>query len=111
MSRVFILNSAVFPAGSYGTYLYEPATWDELREVLHQKPAPQSRIGYRETAEVIAAQTGVWPAPSRETVTMERGDVAYVVRLRYRLEDPRRKGAPIGAGPEDWEVARIERLE
>ena len=104
---LWLLNSAVIPAGGYGTYRYRSAKQAELREFVRRNPV--SRIGYAETAEAIHRWTGVLPAPSREASALEPGDVAMVVRLRYRV-DPQRKGAPTGASDDDWEIGVLERL-
>ncbi len=134
----YLLNSAVIAAGAYGTYRYSPAsweelrkvvggpgptswvdhqgkttlihTWDELRQAITEPERPISRIGYPETAALIEAVTGWRPPISRETSPLEPGDVAYVVRLRYRVANPARKGEPTGARLEDWELGRLERL-
>ncbi|WP_447978133.1 hypothetical protein [Candidatus Nitrospira bockiana] len=126
----YILNSAVLAAGAYGTYRYEPCSREQLRIMLHRDctfcigtgwcdggmcQAPSrvesvvSRIGYRETADVIEAWTGWAPPISREPSVLAVGDVAYVVRLRYRV-DPSRKGQPVAPSEADWEIAILERL-
>lgn len=104
----WLLNSAVIAAGGYGTYRYEPITWAFLKEILQAMPV-QSRIGYPETAQVIKDQTGVSVALSRETSELALGDVAYIVRLRYRV-DPMAKGRPTARSLDDWEVGRLTRL-
>jgi hypothetical protein len=106
--KFWLLNSAVLSAGAYGTYHYKEAGWDELRLVLSAEPV-ESRIGYTETALLIERMTGYLPPINRETSIILPGDVAYVVRLRYRV-DPSYKGSPSGADLEDWEVARLRRL-
>lgn len=102
----WLLNSAVIAAEGWGTYRYEPTTWAELRDVLRLCEVV-SRIGYEQTAEEIGRRTGVRPALSRETSLMQPGDVAYVVRLQYRVQDPRTKGAPQAP---NWELGRLRRL-
>jgi hypothetical protein len=105
----WLLNSAVIPAGGYGLYQFSPATAGELADFLADGDY-QSRIGYVQTAQMIAAWTGL-PAPplSREDSQLTSGDVAFIVRLRYRV-DPTRKGAPISENPEDWEIGRLTRI-
>jgi hypothetical protein len=105
--RIWLLNSAVLPAGRYGTYVFAPASWDELREAVSNSPIV-SRIGYSETADLIERMTGWRPPESREAADMEPGDVAFIVRLKYRVVDPGTKGQPTGARLDDWEVARLE---
>lgn len=104
----WLLNSAVIPAGGYGTYEYRPATWEELREFMAQ--GYQSRVGYQETADLISLSTGL-PAPTinRELSELQPGDIAMVVRLRYRV-GPTKKGATVSQSMEDWEVGRLIRV-
>lgn len=107
----WLLNSAVIPAGRYGTWYYTPATVGALKGFLLSSGQYESRIGYQQTADVIAAWTGL-PAPEvdRSPSDMEPGDIAYVVRLRYRV-DPTQKGAPTSTNPADWEIGCLEYTE
>lgn len=102
----WLLNSAVLPAGAYGTYLYTSATVEDLRRFVTEGEFPISHIGYQQTADLIEGLTSV-PIPlSRDPSDMKPGDVAMVVRLRYRV-DPTQKGAPVSTKLEDWEIARL----
>jgi hypothetical protein len=109
MARRLLLNSAVIAAGAYGDYRYSPATKNDLRDFIRSGPY-ESRVGYEETAAKIEEWLGIRPAISRELSAMAPGDVAMVVRLRYRLGDPALKGRLLGTADEDWEIARLERL-
>jgi len=100
----WIINSAVIAAGAWGSYHYEEASTEQLAEAL--RGTHQSRIGYPQTVEIIEAMTGIRPELSRDLSAMEPGDVAYVVRLRYRV-DPATKGQPVA---EDFEIGRLTRL-
>lgn len=105
----WLLNSAVLAAGEYGTYRYDPATRDELCAFLAGEYT--SRIGYAETADVVERWTGIRPPLSRETSALQAGDVAMVVRLRYRVNPAVKGQPPVGPRPDrDWEIARLERL-
>lgn len=104
----FALNSAVIASGGYGTYDFRGLSWDEARGWLNGGPV-ESRIGYAETADLIASQTGVRLPLSRKVSALAPGDEALVVRLRYRVPDPAWKGGPTGARFEDWEVALLLR--
>jgi len=106
---IWILNSAVLAAGAYGHYRYTPTTIDDLTRAL--RAGAVSRVGYPETAAVIERWTGIRPALSREPSPLAVGDVAFVVRLRYRV-DARWKGAPSSSArpDDDWELARLERV-
>jgi len=98
----YILNSAVLTAP--GTYQYRLIGAEEAREWALAGPFV-SRVGYAETAQFIRDLTGVEPELSREESKMEPGDEALVVRLKYRLRDPKVKGA-FQPGPDDWELGR-----
>lgn len=107
--KKYLLNSAVIAAGAHGVYRYSPATWDELRAFV-KAPELQSRIGYAETAELIGRITGWKPPLCMDASVMEKGDLAMVVRLKYRV-DPKRKGFTTHADIKDWEIAKLERIE
>lgn len=105
----YLLNSAVITAP--GTYRYRLITQDGAAVWLkaHQHSAV-SRIGYSVTAAHIGCLGGWVPSLSREATHMEPGDEALVVRLKYRLEDPSRKGLVLPSD-EDWEYGILERSE
>jgi hypothetical protein len=84
----WLMNSAVIPEGCYGSYAYESATVDELKRIIRHA---ESRIGYDATADQIERWTGYRPEIRRDSCALAVGDVAYVVRLRYRIQDPREK--------------------
>lgn len=119
---------AVIAAGAYGTYKYEPGTVEDLRAFLHNQevvagvPSPDgllrtldtgrvvvSRIGYEATAQRIRDWTGRHVPLSRETSAMRPGDVAMVIRLKYRV-DPHTKKAH-RPDRDAWEIGRLERLK
>ena len=107
----WLLNSAVIPAGGYGTYVYDAMDADELGAWLRVGPYT-SHVGYPETAAYIAAITGE-PAPaiSRGLSEIQVGDEAAVVRLRYRLANPGQKGKHRpGSDPATWEIGLMRRL-
>lgn len=105
---IYILNSAVMPAGSYGTYTYEPAAIDTLRAVLAGPEGSwASRIGYAQNVDLIERWTGVRVPLDRSEVTFSDGDQALVMRLRRRVADPTTKGAPVSEAPEDWQFAWV----
>ena len=108
----WLLNSAVIPAGGYGTYVYDAMDADELGAWLRVGPYT-SHVGYPETATYITAVTGE-PAPviSRGLSELRPGDEAAVVRLRYRLADPRPEGEwyKTSRDPAAWEIGLLRRL-
>lgn len=105
----WLLNSAVLAAGAYGDYRYAHAGVEDLRAFVADG-AVRSGIGYPDTAWLIGEWTGWTPPVSRESTVLKPGDVAFVVRLRYRVSNPATKGHPVSSDPVDLEIARLERL-
>jgi len=101
-----LINSAVIAAGAYGIYRYHPATIADLKRFVTSSSVV-SYIGYEETADVILGWTGFRPEVSRQKSLLEPGDIAMVIRLKYRV-DPATKGSPVV--DQDWEIAYLERL-
>lgn len=105
---IYIMNSAVMPAGNYGTYRYSPATVEDLAAVLRGEYGPvQSCIGYPQNADLIEGWTGIRPEIARIETRFKPGDRAIVMRLTRRVTDPGTKGAPVSADPADWEFAWV----
>lgn len=105
---IHLMNSAVMPAGNYGTYAYQPASIEALREVLRGDHGPwESRIGYPQNVELIHGWTGVRVPLDRSETRFQAGDAALVMRLRQRVANPAAKGAPVSSDPGDWEFAWV----
>lgn len=103
---IFLMNSAVMPAGCYGTYRYSPATLDDLRTVVQGEY--QSAIGYPQNADLIEKWTGIRVPVQRIETSFTHGDRALVMRLRTRVANPATKGQPVSEDPADWEFAWVE---
>jgi hypothetical protein len=96
------------PAGNYGSYVYQPASIEDLRSVLRGNHGPwESRIGYPQNLELIETWTGMRIPLDRSETRFLAGDAALVMRLRQRVANPAAKGAPVSADPRDWEFARV----
>ena len=105
---IYLMNSAVMPAGNYGTYRYSPASLEDLKAVMRGKHGPiQSRIGYPQNADLIESWTGIRPEVNRGETKFSPGDRALVMRLKYRVV-PGSKGAPVSSDPADWEFAWVD---
>lgn len=108
MMMIYIMNSAVMPAGNFGTYRYSPAKLDDLRRVVSGSLGPwASAIGYQQNLDLIKAWTGVSVPLNRSETTFEDGDAAIVMRLKRRVVNPATKGAPVSDDPSDWEFAWV----
>lgn len=106
---VYLMNSAVMPAGNHGVYHFASATLDDLAAVMRGEHGPaRSCIGYPQTAALIEQWTGLRPSVSRAVTHFNTGDRAIVMRLRYRVAAPATKGAvAVSANPSDWEFAWV----
>lgn len=103
------MNSAVMPAGNFGTYAYRPATVDDLAALVRGELGEwQSAIGYPQNCALIEGWTGVRPELNRIETRFADGDRALVMRLVRRVADPSQKGAPVSDDPGDWEFAWVE---
>lgn len=105
---IYLMNSAVMPAGNYGLFRYSPATVKDLRKVVQGDLGPwSSTIGYPQNADLIKKWTGVRVEISRAETRFEKGDRALVMRLIRRVANPSSKGAPVSEDPCDWEFAWV----
>lgn len=105
---VYLMNSAVMPAGNYGTYDYSAATVHDLEGVLTGMCGEyRSHIGYPQNADLIEQWTGIRPEVSRTETQFKHGDSALVMRLKRRVTDPSTKGAPVSSDPADWEFSWV----
>lgn len=103
----YVLNTAVI--SNPGLYAYRLVDAAEARAWLGRGPAV-SRVGYPATADYIRRALGVDLALSREPTDMHTGDEALVVRLKYRMSDPRPKAVDSGWGEEDFELGILSCL-
>lgn len=105
---IYLMNSAVMPSRNYGTFVYGPASLDDLKDVMAGKHGPiTSCIGYPQNVELIRNWTGIKPDLSRAEITFQHGDRALVMRLTRRV-DPTTKGMPVSNDPVDWEFAWVD---
>jgi len=105
---IHIMNSAVMPAGNFGTYRYAPAKLKDLQDVvagLHGRW--QSAVGYAQNIALIEQWTGVQIPLNRGETVFADGDRAMVMRLMKRVTDPKLKGSPVSGDPSDWEFAWV----
>lgn len=106
---IYLMNSAVMPAGNFGTYRYSPATLDDLAAIFRGDHGPmQSCIGYPQNADLIEQWIGYRPEIARIETRFEPGDRALVMRLTKRVVNPGQKGAPVSENPSDWEFAWVD---
>lgn len=99
----YLLNAAVIT--SPGVYSYRLLSRAEAADWIRQNDWV-SRIGYQATADHVRELSGVCPTLSRDASTMQVGDVALVVRLKYRVQDPGQKASWQPSG-DDWEYGLL----
>lgn len=89
----YLLNSAVIPVGGDGNYNYVTIDKDDAANwLLLYADEFVSRIGYAETARFIESLApGITVQTNRDATTMNTGDEALVVRLKYRVQNPGEK--------------------
>lgn len=104
----YLINSAVISNDGWGTYEYLPASEADLDAFVRFGDVV-SAIGYQATADFIEAITGVAVPVSRVSYAMVAGDEAMVVRLKYRVPDPRRKH-DLAPAPGDFEIGLLRCL-
>lgn len=105
---IYLMNSAVMPAGNYGTYTYGAASVEALADVVSGWLGEwQSAIGYPQNAELIRLWTGLDCPVCRVETRFNAGDRALVMRLTKRVANPATKGAEVSSNPDDWEFAWV----
>jgi hypothetical protein len=106
---IYVMNSAVMPAGCFGSYRYMPATVEDLRAAVSGDHGDwKSSIGYPQNIQLIEKWTGVKIPMNRDETTFQVGDLAIVMRLKRRVVDPSTKGSPVSDSPTDWEFAWVK---
>jgi len=105
----YLLNSAVIPAGCYGLYRYRPATVEDLQAFLAAGDV-ESRVGYQETLDQVKAWTGCTLPLNTDVSPMQPGDVAMVIRLKYRVRHTHKGRTAATVQTEDWEMGRLDYL-
>jgi len=66
-------------------------------------------IGYPDTVKIIESISGVNVGLNRGKFSMEEGDTAIIIKLKYRVPDPSQKGR-FTPGKGDFEFGFLERI-
>lgn len=96
---VYILNALIPPSSGSGLLKITPATVEEVRKAIAQ--GAKCFIGHPATARLFNV------APNRGEARPREGDIAYVLRLRFR---PQQSGAEVEVEEKDLEVLKVEYL-
>jgi len=109
--KLYFLNSAVITAeGVYEYKILNNVTelQQAFRKLLPQADEVISRVGYKSTIQHIKQILNISLPLSREKLVMEQGDVALVIRLKYRVQDPKQKGE-LTPSAGDWEYGILRK--
>ena len=88
-----LMNSAIMPRSGdfYNREIGLEQFAEEVR-VADETDTLDSYIGYQTTADIIEEISGVKVGISRAQTKVEHGDVLLIIKLKYRLGDPKLKG-------------------
>ena len=76
-----------------GTYEIRKITQSQFVETLKRnKDEIDSSIGYQATAQYIKEISGVDVPINREMTTLKDGDRMLIIKLKYRVKNPKDKG-------------------
>ncbi len=78
---IYLLNTPILTA--YGSYKFEPITVKKVRKLL-QENEWRSAIGHDSTASMLSEILGMFVAKNRVAITMQKGDIAIVFKLKQR---------------------------
>jgi len=106
IEKLKVMNSAMIP--NEGTYRYRPISRDEFVEVLKLAKEIESYVGYPSTLEHIKEISGVQLELSREVCRFEVGDIAAIVKLKYRVDPGKKRDYKPSA--EDFEYGLLYRI-
>lgn len=96
---VYVLNALIPPSSGQGLLKVSPATIAEVRKAIAQ--GALCFVGHPATARLLGI------APSRGEAKPQEGDIAFVLRLRFR---PAQSGQEVEVREEDLEVLKVEYL-
>lgn len=108
MKKVKLLNSAMMPCE--GHYTLKRISKEQFCSELMRAWKDgilESYIGYQDNITLIAKWTGIVVPFSRETTTIEDGDILLIMKLAKRMGDPSMKGK-IQFGEQDFEFFKAE---
>ncbi len=109
--KVRLVNSAVMPQP--GVYRAERITKDEFCHLVkwsHQRGILVSYIGYQQNIELIKRWTGVEVELNRGMTELEDGDLMLVMKLKYRVADPSKKGEQVSESDFEFMTVRYQAL-
>ena len=97
-----LMNSAMMPKA--GKYDCHEITMSEFIDFI-KKAAPAEMdccLGYQNAIDKVAKWTGKQFQISRKLTTVENGDIMLIMKLKYRISDPKSK-ATLTTNDEDYE--------
>lgn len=106
IEKLKVMNSAMIP--NPGTYKYRSIPRKEFVEILRMAKEIESFVGYPSTLQHIKEISGVELELSREVCRFEVGDIAAIVKLKYRVDPGKKKDYKPSA--EDFEYGLLYRI-
>lgn len=90
---VRLMNSAMMPReGIYTMRRISKREFIDLLVDAYEQGELDSYLGYQANIDLIYSWTGIRLPFKREMTTVEDGDVLLIMKLKYRLQDPGKKG-------------------
>lgn len=102
-----LLNSAMAPNldGDYSFRKITPTEfWRVLREAMGDHRL-KNYIGYGDNLRILREEFGIELQPNREQAVIADGDELLIMRLTYRVRDPREKTTDVRHCLADFEFA------
>lgn len=102
---IHMINSAMAPRMS-GVYRWRTISLEEFGQRLNaglRSGELKNYIGYGDNLRLLREQFGVNLQTSREPVWIQFGDSLLVMRLKYRVKDPREKAGQVRHSINDFE--------
>ena len=98
-----LMNAAVMP--QEGEYRMKAITQKEFVTALKRGGKYTSYIGYGDTANFIQKISNMTVITNREQTVLESGDIMLICKLKYRVQNPGKKGT-LAPTDEDYEFFR-----
>jgi hypothetical protein len=94
MYKALLMNSAIMPKeGNYSCRRITKKEFIDMIKFYHDRSQLISYIGYQNCVDLIKKWTGIEVPINRNKTTINNGDIMIVMRLKYRIDDPKTKSS------------------
>ena len=90
VKKIKLLNSAVM--GRAGSYCQKKISKEMFGQILKEAEEIESYIGYQSNIDYLKREFGIEVPMNRNLTEYEDGDLFLVMKLKYRVADPKEKG-------------------